>query len=83
MLVARAVRMASRVESIRFAEGDTKAGRVRKSRVKPRAVKRRVGSRMHFFQFIMKPACVRQSIRMSRILMAEIKEGEAPKQSST
>ena len=41
-----------------------------KSRVKPRAVKVWVGSRTHFFQFMMKPALVRASIRTSRMWMA-------------
>ena len=75
--------MASDVVVILRGEGEMVAGLTVKSRVNPRAVKVWVGSRTHFFQFMMKPALVRASMRTSRMWMACAWERAAPRQSST
>ncbi len=51
-------------------EGDIVAGRLRKSREKPNAIKSCVGSSRHFLKFIIKPALISVSMIISRVMVA-------------
>ena len=51
-------------------EGDMVAGRLRKSREKPSAIKNCVGSSRHFLKFIINPALISVSMIISRVMKA-------------
>ena len=80
---ARIFSILAEVDAILLAEGATVAGTAEKSKVNPSPVRTVRGSRMHFFQLIMNPAFMEVLRMTSREEIAWLKEGLAPRPSST